>query len=212
MSFIEDFFGEGELIDILSGGEADIGNVFGRQGNVEANEAEQAQLDALSAAIAEQRRSTGLAQGFLSPFGELGQRGVDLSGFLGDPQAQFDFLQNNPLFQSSLNLRDRDTAAAAASGGRLAAGDTALRFQENALLAAQPLIDRQRQDIGNLLNIGTGIATTQANTALGLGSNVSNLLTDVGNVQAAGSIAAGNRQAQGSTNALNLAGAIFGFG
>lgn len=212
MSFFEDFFGEGELIDIISGGEADVGNIFGRQGNSEAIAAEDAQLDAVDAAILEERRGREAGQGFLQPFGDLGQRGIDLSGFLADPQAQFDFLQNNPLFQSSLNLRDRDTAAAAASGGRLSAGDTALRFQENALLAAQPLIDRQRQDIGNLLNIGTGIATTQANVAIGEGSNVSNLLTDIGNIQAAGSIAAGNRQAEGSANALNLAGAIFGFG
>ena len=77
MSFVEDFFGEGELIDIISGGEADVGNVFGRQGHSDAVAAEDAQLDAVNDAIAEQRRTTEAAQGFLSPFGAGGQRGID---------------------------------------------------------------------------------------------------------------------------------------
>jgi len=201
----EELFGE-ETTNIIG----DPLDLFGRRADQDIVDDTGLAVDAVNDAIAEQRRTTEIAQGFLSPFGAVGQRGIDLSGFLGDSQAQFDFLQNNPLFQSSLNLLDRDTAAAAASGGRLSAGDTALRFQNNALLAAQPLIDRQRQDIGNLLNLGTGIATTQANTAIGQGSNISNLFTDIGNVQLAGSVAQANNQAQSSANILNLAGAIFG--
>jgi len=91
-------------------------------------------------AIERQEAAAGRAQGFLDPFAAVGQRGIEEAGFLADPQAQFDFLQANPLFRESLNLLDRDTAAAAASRGRLGAGETLLDFQRNALLASQPIL------------------------------------------------------------------------
>ena len=210
MGFLGDFFGDGEVMDIVAGGEADILDIFGRRGARASREAADEERSALEAAIEEQRRATEQGLGFLDPFAGVGQRGVDLSGFLGDPNAQFDFLQNNPLFQMALDNANQATLAQGAAGGRLLAGDTLLQLSNNVLLSAQPLIDRQRQDIGNLLNVGTGIATTQANTALGQASNVSNLLTDIGNVNAAG--IAGGQQAsqQGAENALQIAGAIFG--
>lgn len=156
------------------------------------------------------------AQGFLSPFEQVGQQGLSQAGFLGDPNAQFDFLQNNPLFQQSLDLRDRNTAAAAASGGRLSAGDTALQFGNNLLLSAQPLLDRQRQDIFGQLNFGSGIAGQQAGIEQGLGSNIANLQTGIGATQAGGIVGAANARQAGTTNLLNTAlmagGAFGGFG
>lgn len=83
------------------------------------------------------------------------------------------------------------------------------------MLSAQPLIGQQRQDINNLLNLGTGLAQTQANVAIGQGTNVGNLLTDIGASQAAGLVGGANARTQGAQNLLNLglqgAGAAFGF-
>ena len=161
----------------------------------------QAGADAILAA----QEAAGRAQGFLDPFAPLGQRGIEESQLLANPQAQFDFLQNNPLFQSSLNLADRSTAAAAAAGGRLGAGDTFLDFQQNAIQSAIPLLDRQRQDIGNLLNMGSGIARSQANIETGLGATEGNLITDIGSAQSAGLVGAANANSAAAGNALNLA-------
>ncbi len=140
-------------------------------------------------------------QTFLEPFAELGQQGIEQSGFLTDTKQQFDFLQNNPLFQLSLQKSQEDTQNLAAARGRVSAGDTLQRLSENVLLSAQPLVSEQKRSIENLLNIGTGIAQTQANVAIGKGSNISNLLTSAGDVDAAREIALGNAQAQ-QTNAI----------
>lgn len=169
-----------------------------------------AQMEAAQLAIDEQRRAAEQGLGFLDPFGQLGQRALELSGFLADPQAQADFLQNNPIFQLGLENLNQQTSQMAAAKGRLSAGDTLAQLQSNAMLAAQPLLDRQRQDIFNLLNLGSGIAQSQANTALGVGSNVSNLLTDIGAARAGGIMGASNARQQGLNNILNIGGMLMG--
>lgn len=186
---------------ILSGwvaGAIVVGSVISsRSASRAAGRAVGAQQTAAERAIEEQRRASEQGLGFLEPFAAVGQRGVDESGFLADPQAQFDFLQDNPLFQLALENANQSTLSSAASSGRLSAGDTLERLSNNVLLSSQPLIDRQRQDIFGLLNIGQGVATSQANTALGVGSNISNLFTDIGAVQAGGIVGSENARQQG---------------
>lgn len=177
-------------------------DLFG--GNDAAKDAARAQIESARMAIDEHRRASAQGLGFLEPFGQIGQRAVELSSFLADPQAQADFLQNNPIFQLGLENLNQQTNQMAAAKGRLSAGDTLAQLQSNAMLAAQPLLDRQRQDIGNLLNLGTGIAQSQANTAIGTGSNVANLLTDIGAARAGGIIGQANAQQQGISNILQL--------
>lgn len=179
-----------------------VGAVASNRAAGRAADAQQASGDA---AIDEQRRASAEGLGFLEPFSALGQRGIELSGFLGDPNAQFDFLQNHPLFNLALDNANQSTLSSSAAGGRLASGDTLQQLSNNVLLSASPLIDRQRQDIGNLLNIGTGIAQSQANTAIGTGSNVSNLLTDVGAARAGGIIGQNNANQQGLSGILEAA-------
>lgn len=190
MGFISDFFGDGDVGDILFGGQADILDLGGMQAEDEAREAseaaEAAQLDALGRSIEETRRATAEGQGFLAPFGGVGLQGAEMAGFLTDPQAQFDFLQSNPLFQLGLDNANTQTQNQAASRGRLSAGDTLQQLNQNALLTAAPLIQGQKQSIGDLLNFGAGIATNQANTAIGQGSTISNAFENVGNINASG--------------------------
>ena len=161
------------------------------------------QAESARLAIIAQREAAARAQGFLDPFAAVGQQGIDQAGFLANPQAQFDFLQNNPLFQASLDNANTVTQKAAASRGRLNAGDTLTDLSNNFLLSARPLIADQRQDIGNLLNLGTGIAGSQANIETGLGAGTSGLLTDIGNVQGAGLVGAANARAMGTTATAN---------
>jgi len=60
------------------------------------------------------------------------------------------------------------------------------------------LIASQKRSIGDLLNLGTGVARSQANTAIGAGSDITNLITSAGDVSAAGQIGAANVRAQAS--------------
>ena len=179
-----------------------------------ASSSARAQMSAGERAIAEQRRAAEEGLGFLEPFGALGQRGIDLSGFLGDPQAQFDFLQNNPLFDLALQNANQQTQASSAARGRASAGDTLAQLSNNVLLSSQPLIDRQRQDIFGLLGIGQNTAQAQANTALGVGSNISNLQTGIGAAQAGGIVGQSNAEQAGFSQALSalLASGVLGGG
>lgn len=181
-----------------------VRNLTGKNQADAATEGAEIQAKAGADAIAAAEEAAQRAQGFLDPFAAVGQRGVEESSLLANPQAQYDFLQNNPLYQSSLNLADRDTAAAAAAGGRLGAGDTLLDFQNNAIQSALPLLDRQRQDIGNLLNVGTGIAGSQANIETGLGATTGGLITDIGSARSAGVVGEANADSAAANNVLNL--------
>ena len=208
MSFISDAFGGGD------GGYAralfDPGDIAGTRAAGDAERSAEAQIAAAQLAIEEQQRAAAQGLGFLDPFAQLGQTGIDQASFLTDPNAQFEFLQNNPLFKLALDNANQATTAQAAAGGRLASGDTLQQLTSNAFLQAQPLLDRQIGGINNLLNLGSGIATTQANTALGVGSNISNLLTDQGAARAGGIAGAANARAQGTQNIIELGGTFFG--
>ncbi len=150
--------------------------------------------------------------GFLEPFGGIGQQGIDQASFLTDPQQQFQFLQNNPLFDLALRNANTQTQQQAASSGRLSAGDTLQQLSNNVLLSASPLIQQQKGSISDLLNFGGGIAANQANTSIGGAASIADLITTGGAAEAGGIVGAANARGAGAGNILSsglLAGAIF---
>tara|TARA_R110000787_G_scaffold167889_3_gene280885 strand:- start:11270 stop:11884 length:615 start_codon:yes stop_codon:yes gene_type:complete len=163
-------------------------------------------------AMDELQQSKTEGQGFLQPFQQLSQQGLEQANFLTDPNAQFDFLQNNPLFQMGLDNANTQTNQMAASRGRLSAGDTLQQLNNNALLTAAPLIGQQKQSIQDLLSRGFNNSQAQANTALGVGSQLANAQTEIGNARAGGIIGQQNAQSANQQNLLNLAGQLGGFG
>ena len=194
---------------------ADPGGFFdafsGKDAAEASNRAADLQAQSGAAGLAELQRGKSEGQGFLQPFEQLGQQGLDQAGFLTDPQAQFDFLQNNPLFQLGLDNANTQTNKFAASRGRLSAGDTLQQLNQNALLTASPLIADQKNSIQNLLGQGLNVGQTQANTALGVGSQLAEQQTGIGNALAAGQVGAANAQAQGAQNVAGLAGLAASF-
>lgn len=150
------------------------------------------QQKGISEGIEQTEEATAQALGFLDPLQQVGQAGIEQAGFLTDPQAQFDFLQSNPLFQMSLDQAQTQTKNIAAARGRLSAGDTLQQLSENVLLSAQPLVAQQKASISDLLNLASGTGTSQANIAIGKGSNVTDLLTSSGDVGAAGIVSSAN--------------------
>ena len=200
----------GIINDLASG--TIVGDIFGLEssGEVAAREAAQQQAESGRLALEELQRSKEQGLGFLSPFQQLGQQGLDQAGFLTDPQAQFDFLQNNPLFQMGLDNANRQTNQLAASRGRLSAGDTLQQLNNNALLTASPLIAQQKNSIQNLLGQGLNLAGIQANTALGVGSQLADQQTNIGNALASGTIGAQNANAANQQNLFDLGAKIAG--
>ena len=195
-------FGEdiGEGIDALTGQTAADA----------ATEAARIQQEAVQQGIGEIRGAEERGLGFLDPFSQIGQQGLSQAGFLTDPQAQFDFLQNNPLFKSALEQAGTETKGLAAARGRLSAGDTLQDLSKNVLLAASPLIQQQKQSIGGLLGLGAGIAGQQAGITTGTGANIADLIGSGGAAGAAGVVGAANAQSQALQNLLLAGGIAFG--
>lgn len=133
------------------------------------------------------------ASQLLDPFKGIGQQGLDQANFLTDPNAQFDFLQNNPLFQLALDNANQSTMGMAAARGRLSSGDTLQQLSNNTLLAAQPLIGDQKQSIGDLLNFGLTTAGSQGNLRTGQAA-----------AQAGGIVGAANARGSRAQNLFDL--------
>jgi len=210
MGFFSDSIAEDDPgFDSEGSFDPDILGLGGREGAIAATKGAEIQAQSGREAIEFERQSREQAQGFFAPFAGAAEQGLEQSSFLTDSQEQFDFLKSNPLFKLALDNANTQTQNSAAAGGRLSAGDTLQNLSNNVLLSASPLIDRQSRGISQLLNLGLDVTKSQANTAIGAGSNISNLLTDIGAAQAAGGVGAANAQLQGNQNIASLGGAAF---
>ena len=190
--------------------EQGINAISGKTSGDAARDAANLQREGVSEAIAENRLATESAQSRFEPFGAFPQRGADASQFLANPQAQFDFLQSNPLFNLALENANQQTNARAASRGRLSAGDTLQSLSNNVLLSASPLIDRQREDSTNLLKFGGDIAASRGNIDIGQAASVGDLITSGTAAGAAGIVGEANARASGVQNILSLGAQAFG--
>jgi hypothetical protein len=154
-------------------------------------------------ANAAQVQNSNRASAMFDPFAQLGQSGVNQAGFLTDPNQQFNFLQNNPLFQMGLDNANQQTMNSAASRGRLSSGDTLQQLTNNSLLTAQPLIQDQKNSIADLLRFGTNAATNQGNILLGQGQTTANSMNNAAGAQAQGILNSGNAIAAGQSGSAN---------
>ena len=155
--------------------------------------------DAAREAADIQATAAGEAKALFDPFTQLGTSGIEQAGFLTDPQAQFDFLQSNPLFQLGLENLNQQTQRSAKASGRVGATDTNQQLINNALLAASPLIQQQRGGIQDLLNLGLSTAGSQGN-----------LLTDQAAATAGGIVGAANAEQAGIGNLLQIGSLLAG--
>ena len=148
------------------------------------NEAGAAMLEQNALASDEISRGFAAAKDLLGPYANLGQTGLDMSNILYDPQAQYDFLQSNPLFQMSLDNANQATSKMAAAKGRLSAGDTLMQLSNNTLLSAQPLLSQQQNNIKGMINTGYGASSNQANMETGMAQLLAQLMVDRGDIEA----------------------------
>lgn len=173
-----------------------------------ARKAAEQQAKAGKDAIAFQRETRDLAREDLQPFREFGGRNIGRLQNMLTPQGQVSYLRANPIFNMALENANRQTNNAFLGQGLT--GDARQALANNTLLAAQPLLQQQTGNLFNAVNMGQSAAAGQANTALNTGSNVSNLLTQIGNSQAAGTVGAQNAYTAATQGLLNLGGQIGG--
>jgi hypothetical protein len=216
MGFIRDLTGKtavnaakqsGELLteaalegsQLQSQGFLDSANTSANSALMAANQQSQGFRDANAAQVQTSNRASAM----FDPFARLGQSGVNQASFLTDPNQQFDFLQNNPLFQMGLDNANQQTLGNAASRGRLSSGDTLQQLTNNSLLTAQPLIQDQKNSIADLLRFGTNAATNQGNILLDQGQTTATSANNAVGAQAQGILNSGNAIASGQFGSAN---------
>lgn len=118
-----------------------------------------------------------------------------------DPVSQ---ITDNPLYQTLFGEATRTINAGNAARGKLGSGDT-FKDLTNASLAIGSDIQNQRvNQLFNLVGLGSNAAGGQATNTLNTGANVANLLTGIGNAQAAGRVGQANAITSGINTGIGL--------
>ena len=147
------------------------------------------------------RQAIELLRGNLSPFVDLGAQAAGNLQNLVTPQGQAEFLNQSPVFANLSDQASKDIFASQAAKGKLGSGGTAEAVQSSIFQLGNQLIDQQINRQLPLVNIGQSSAARQ-------GAGSVDLLTGLGNAQAAGFVGAQNALSQGGENAIQLATAI----
>ena len=133
-----------------------------------------------------------------------------------DPNAQVSFLQDNVLFDSLRESASSDIFANQAARGKLGSTGTEEALQSSFLKIGSDLINQQIRRTQGAIAGREGIINEQLNRQLPLlnlgqasaaqvGAGSSELLTGIGNAEAAGGVGAANAQAAGASNIAGLA-------
>ena len=184
-----------------------VDGIFG--GDDAAEDAADAQVKASEASIEFQKEALEQIRGDLAPFRDAGETGITpLVDLITNPQAQIDFLNNNPIFTAANDEINRVVTANQAAKGKLGSGGTLEELQKRFVANGLGILNQQQGALQNLVTIGQNAAaqtgTATQNTAAQVGSN----LTDIGNADAAGIIGAQNANAALADSALALGGLI----
>lgn len=189
MSFVKD------VVDSFTGGS---------QAASAARQAAGIQSRAAGEAIASQEEGREIARADLAPFRQAGEEALPgLSGLITDPSQQLSFIQDNPFFQSLADEATNRLFANQAAKGKVGSGETAEALQNSLLLLGTDLLSQNIGQRQNLANLGLSAAGGQANITQGATSNISNLITGRGNVEAAGVVGASNAISQGRGDLIN---------
>lgn len=217
----------GIIKDVVSG-------IQGAKAAKSAANAQQAAADQASAIQGEAKtqaldlsgKATAQARADMQPFTAAGTEALGglktglsgLSTLVTDPNAQKDFITNNPFFEALSKQASTTLMNNQATKGKLGSGGTAEALQNSILLLGSDLVNQnitQRQNTNSqyqaLVNTGLSAAGTQANatnagagrdvsTITGVANNQSDLRQDAGAAQAGGIMGAYNARQAAADN------------
>jgi len=199
MGFLNDLI---ELNPTRPGGESDP--LWGGSAAYAADKASAIQVKQADKALKAQIAASKQIRDDLAPYRDIGEQANPLlMGAINDPSER---VLSNPFFQAMAADQEQRLMSSAAARGKLGSGGTNDDLQRNLLLLGNQFA---QQDIGNLTNLSTigqnSAALTGSQTQQGT-NNLTNIMGQAGNAQAAGIIGASNAQQQGTSNAMNLIG------
>lgn len=166
-------------------------------------------------ALAEQQRQFELTRELLAPYVAAGNTGLEalmgLSGVRG-AQAQQEAvsgIEGQPLFQALLQQGENAILQNASATGGLRGGNVqgALAQFRPAMLNQQ--VQQQLSNFAGLASLGQNAAAGTGNAGMQTGNNISALLQNTGQAQAAGGIASANAWGQGLSGLGSALGSLF---
>lgn len=165
-----------------------------------AGEAAKAQLEGTKLAIEESKAAREQARADLSPFREAGAAALGgLTSLTTDPEAQKNFITQNPFFKALADDAQSRLFANQAAKGKVGSGETPKALQNSLLLLGNDLLQQTISNRFNLATLGSNAAAGQATATQNAGAQIADLTTQGANATAAGIIGAANAK----TNAQN---------
>ncbi len=185
----------GNFIDAITGSDqADAAESAARE-----------QSDATYAGIREQRAARNQLRRDLSPYSRFGSNQLtDLDSLINDPNAQRDFIQNNPFFNALAGDAQNRLMNVQAASGKLGTGDTPAFLQNQLLLMGNDLL---QQSIGNRFNavgVGQNSAAQSGMGAMNAANSISDLYGSGAAARGAGMVGAANARGAGMNNLLGI--------
>ena len=148
------------------------------------------------------------ARADLAPFRQAGVDSIPLlQQAIDDPSGR---VINNPFFQALAADQEQRTLNQRSSLGLAGSGGTNDAFARQQLLLGNQFAQQDIQNLTNVTKIGGNAAAQTGNAGQQTGSEVSNLLTQKGNVAAAGVVGEANVQSETTNDAVGAFGSIFG--
>jgi len=133
-----------------------------------------------------------------------GRRIPNLAELVRDPREQAAFIRGNPFFEALADDAQRRLFQNQAARGKVGSGETAKALQNSLLLLGSDLLSQNIGQRMNLATLGANAAAGQATATQQTGRAISDLTTQIGNVQAAGQIGQANQLTNLGNQAFQL--------
>ena len=180
-----------------------LDDLFGNTASDASQQAAGFQVNALNNAINQSGQFETRARGDLEPFAAAGRDALPgLQGLIQDPNQQRDFIENNPFFDSLADNAQQRLFNNQAARGKVGSGETAKALQNSILLLGNDLRSQSVGERQNLANTGLDAAKNQAFVTASAGKNINDLITGIGDAQAAGAVGSANAQGAGAAQGL----------
>ena len=180
-------------------------------GKSAAKKASAQQVAALNRATAQQRASLAQAKANVQPYLNAGAASANsLSSLVNDPNAQANFIRNNPFYASLADDAKRKLFATQAATGKLGTGGTLDELQNRLLMLGSGLMGDEIKRRQGVAELGSNTAT-RFNEANQSGQNaLTGLTAAIGGAQAGGTLAAQDSLTKALQSGINTAGTLYG--
>lgn len=162
------------------------------------------QAQATMAGVREQRRQFNRTREDLAPYRQAGADALPgLQNLVTDPSSQRQFIQDNPFYKTLADDAQSRVFETQAARGKLGSGDTASALQDNLLKLGSDLLNQNIAQRSNLVSMGQSASAQTGQFGQQTANTISDLHTQRGNAQAAGTVGAANAWTNAANNAMN---------